>query len=128
MSTEEGFCFIDGKKHEFEWPEKAVKPKTLKCEDVIGCGLLLNPKNKLAVFFTGNGTLMGQLGTNIHAHSKIIHEFTGKKIPISPSLDDLDCLHPTVEIYDAWGEANFGGNPAKPFKFDIDKCPGLDLE
>jgi hypothetical protein len=33
-----------------------------------------------------------------------------------------------VEIYDAWAEANFGGNPAKPFKFDIEKCPGLNLE
>jgi hypothetical protein len=68
MSTEEkeeDFCFIDGKKHEFEWPDEAVKPKSPNCEDVIGCGLLLNPENKLAVFFTRNGTLMGQFGTNI---------------------------------------------------------------
>jgi hypothetical protein len=25
-------------------------------------------------------------------------------------------------------EANFGDNPAKPFKFDIDKCPGLVVD
>jgi hypothetical protein len=56
---EEDFYYIDGKKCELEWPEEAVKPKALKGEDVFGCGLLLNP-DKLAVFFTINGTLMGQ--------------------------------------------------------------------
>jgi hypothetical protein len=32
---------------------------------VLGCGLILNPENKLAVFFTKNGTLMGQFGLEL---------------------------------------------------------------
>jgi hypothetical protein len=27
--------------------------------DVVGCGLVLHPDNKLAIFFTGNATLLG---------------------------------------------------------------------
>jgi hypothetical protein len=29
---------------------------------------------------------------------------------------------------DASVEVNFGGDSAKPFRYDIDKCPGLDME
>jgi hypothetical protein len=47
---------------------------------------------------------------------------TGKQVPIAPSVDRL---FPTVRKVKVPLEANFGDNPAKPFKFDIDKCPGL---
>jgi hypothetical protein len=46
--------------------------------------------------------------------------------PINPTVDRL---YPTVFIYYASVEANFGDNlAAKPFKFDVDKCPGLFFE
>jgi hypothetical protein len=55
--------WLSGKKHPFEWPNQAIKPKWKWTGpgDVIGCGLLLNPANKeLSIFFTGNGLLLGQ--------------------------------------------------------------------
>jgi hypothetical protein len=48
---------------------------------------------------------------------------TGKPIPISPSVHRL---YPTVTMGKYMSlEANFGDNPAKPFSFDIAKCPNL---
>jgi hypothetical protein len=32
--------------------------------DVLGCGLLIDPDNELAIFFTLNGSLMGQFQTD----------------------------------------------------------------
>jgi hypothetical protein len=54
-------CYPNKKKHIFEWPNGAIKPTWNGEGDVVGCGLVLNPKNQLAIFFTGNGILMGQL-------------------------------------------------------------------
>jgi hypothetical protein len=52
--------------------------------------------------------------------------FTGKQIEISPSLD---LLVPTVNLRDVSVEANFGDDRrAKPFRYDIEKCPGLVLD
>jgi hypothetical protein len=53
--------------------------------------------------------------------------FKGKPIQsVSPSVDSL---YPTVWISWASVEANFGDNLAKkPFKFDYNKCPALDME
>jgi hypothetical protein len=52
--------------------------------------------------------------------------FTGKLIEISPSVD---LLIPTVNLRDVSVEANFGDDQrAKPFRYDIDKCPGLVLD
>jgi hypothetical protein len=52
--------------------------------------------------------------------------FTGKQIPIDYTGD---CLIPTIKIGDVSVKANFGDNPAKPFKYDIGrKCPGLGYE
>jgi hypothetical protein len=49
-------------------------------------------------------------------------QFSGKQIPISsPS----DYLTPTIRVKKINVEVNFGDNPAKPFKFDINKCQGL---
>jgi hypothetical protein len=50
----------------------------------------------------------------------------GKQIPINPTVDRL---YPTAYLNDVSVEANFGNNLVdKPFKFDIDKCPGLVFE
>jgi hypothetical protein len=42
-----------------------------------------------------------------------------------------DCLYPIV-IMEANSnmhlQTNFGDDPAKPFKYDIEKCPGLGLD
>jgi hypothetical protein len=53
-------CWLSGKSHDFEWPNGAIEPTWNRMGDVVGCGLLLNPANKLSIFFTGNGHLMGQ--------------------------------------------------------------------
>jgi hypothetical protein len=38
----------------------------------------------------------------------------------------MDTLYPTVSIYESASiEANFGDDSAKPFKYDIKKCPGM---
>jgi hypothetical protein len=52
-------------------------------------------------------------------------KFTGKPIPI---ISTADTLYPTVSIHDGLLEANFGDNPAKSFKYDIEKCPGMGFE
>jgi hypothetical protein len=66
IPTGYNYCRLAGKRHDFELPER--KGITLKSEsewkgreDVYGCGLLLDTKNdKCFIFFTKNGTLMGQ--------------------------------------------------------------------
>jgi hypothetical protein len=54
--------------------------------------------------------------------------FTGK--PIQISLPAGDFLYPSVwvQTVDIPLEANFGNDKAEPFKFDIKKCPILDLK
>jgi hypothetical protein len=49
-------CRLAGKWHAFESPIQACDLGA-----VFGCGILLNSKNELAVFFTLNGTLLGKL-------------------------------------------------------------------
>jgi hypothetical protein len=53
--------------------------------------------------------------------------FTGKQIPISPSVHHL---FPAVIFLENEPtlEANFGDNKDKPFQYDIKKCPGLGLD
>jgi hypothetical protein len=48
--------WLSGKQHKFEHPVDPIKSGA-----VVGCGLLLNSKNQLAVFFTRNGLLLGKL-------------------------------------------------------------------
>jgi hypothetical protein len=80
----------------------------------------------VSIFFTLNGILLGLsfLGENHEFHALILN-FIGKKIPIG---NPGDSLYPTVRLCDASVEANFGDDSAKPFRYDIDKCPGLDME
>jgi hypothetical protein len=41
----------------------------------------------------------------------------------------VDHLFPSILMWpDAHLEANFGDNVAKPFEYDIQKCPGMGLE
>jgi hypothetical protein len=54
------FCYPYGERHQFEWSNDAIRPKRNETGDVYGCGLLLNSRNELAIFFTFNGVLMGQ--------------------------------------------------------------------
>jgi hypothetical protein len=45
----------------FEWPNGVnVLLKMNDLGNVTGCGLLLNPENKLSIFFTLNGILLGK--------------------------------------------------------------------
>jgi hypothetical protein len=51
----------------------------------------------------------------------------GKQIQINLVAD---CVYPTVTMCDhadMFLETNFGDDSAKPFKYDIEKCPGLGL-
>jgi hypothetical protein len=68
------FCLIENKVHSFELPEN--QPAYNGYGDVLGCGLLMNPENSVAIFFTSNGILMGQFtvpqaGININFGTKI---------------------------------------------------------
>jgi hypothetical protein len=48
-------CTLEGTVHELEYPTWPIDSVA-----VFGCGLLLNSKNELAVFFTHKGLLMGK--------------------------------------------------------------------
>jgi hypothetical protein len=54
-------CWLAGEYHPFELPEGAIRPEMKQNGDVWGCGLVLDPDNNLAIFFTLNGKLMGEL-------------------------------------------------------------------
>jgi hypothetical protein len=64
------YCLISGDMHDFEWPEGATKPKRVGATkgDVDGCGLLLSPDNKLAIFFTFDGILIGEFPWKMHVN------------------------------------------------------------
>jgi hypothetical protein len=55
-----GRFYLSGKRHQFEWPNGAIKPEYKGSGDVYGCGLLQYTKNEFSIFFTVNGILMGQ--------------------------------------------------------------------
>jgi hypothetical protein len=52
-------------------------------------------------------------------------QFTGKPISIEQREKQLV---PVVHIFNVSLEANFGQDPGRPFKFDMDKCPELAFE
>jgi hypothetical protein len=56
------YCLISQDQHTLEWPEDVLKPegKWTSQGDVGGCGLLVDPNDKLAIFFTFNGKLIGR--------------------------------------------------------------------
>jgi hypothetical protein len=53
-------CLLSGTRQWFEWAKEAIKPEWNGRGDVMGCGILLNSKNELAIFFTANGILLGK--------------------------------------------------------------------
>jgi hypothetical protein len=53
-------CYLSGQQHPLELPEGAIRPHNKKYGNVYGCGLVLDPENKLSIFFTLNGKLLGQ--------------------------------------------------------------------
>jgi hypothetical protein len=59
------YCRLSGDAHFFEWPAGAIKPMLYGCGDVFGCGLVLSADDKLAIFFTANGILLGQLSLTL---------------------------------------------------------------
>jgi hypothetical protein len=93
--------------------------------DVLGCGLMMSNNDKLSIFFTGNGILMGFYFVNSDSHFNATG-LTGNKLPISPTVDRL---FPTVTI--SWNNslaANFGEVATECFQYDIKTSPGLDFE
>jgi hypothetical protein len=54
-------CWLAGEEHRFELPEGAIRPEIRGNENVYGCGLVLDPDNILAIFFTLNGQLLSEL-------------------------------------------------------------------
>jgi hypothetical protein len=53
---------------------------------------------------------------------------SGQPTPIKHPAKDV-CLHPTLGVTENVSlEANFGDDPAKQFKYDVNKCPGLVFE
>jgi hypothetical protein len=84
----------------------------------------MNLDNKLTIFFTFNGILIGSV--LIVSSIFFLDYFSDHQIPIDPTVDHL---FPTVALrYDIPLEANFGNNPAKSFEYDIKKCPGMEVE
>jgi hypothetical protein len=73
-------CDLIGEPHLFELPGGAVQPemKVYGNVNVYGCGLVLDPENNLAIFFTLNAKLMGEFGmrelrVNGHTNLKLFH-------------------------------------------------------
>jgi hypothetical protein len=56
-----GFLSGNANVHRFGPPNGGIKFELNGQEDVMGCGLVLNPEGKVAIFFTVNGTLLGKL-------------------------------------------------------------------
>jgi hypothetical protein len=121
----------------------AIRPRRDNT-NVFGCGLVLDPEDKLCIFFTLNGQLLGEFVLKIFRINKkelyifpliktvtIINDlinlnFLGRKMHISPMVDRL---YPTVKMlsFVSSCEANFGDDLTKPFEYDIHNCPGLGL-
>jgi hypothetical protein len=62
-----------GVSHQFLWPaEGAIQPRwELNSLNVYGCGLVLDPENKLWIFFTLNGNILGELVRDVLSINKI---------------------------------------------------------
>jgi hypothetical protein len=52
-------CWLAGEYRYFELPDGATRPERKHFGNVVGCGLVLEPDNKLAIFFSLNGQLLG---------------------------------------------------------------------
>jgi hypothetical protein len=52
--------YLAGQRHRFEFPEGVIGPELKETGNVVGCGILMNPDDKLTIFFTLNGILAGK--------------------------------------------------------------------
>jgi hypothetical protein len=66
-------CWIDGETHRFELPEGAIRPAMKEVGNAIGCGIVLDSEDKLAIFFTLNGQVCGELMLVIGIKDRKIH-------------------------------------------------------
>jgi hypothetical protein len=67
-------CWLAGAPHLFELPEGAIRPEMKQFGNVFGCGLVLDPDNNLAIIFTMNGQVCGELLLKIlRIYSKITY-------------------------------------------------------
>jgi hypothetical protein len=83
--------WLSGKPHKLECPLGPIGEG-----DVVGCGLLLDSKDELAIFFTLNGILLGNKLLLTHIIKLMIYcKIIGKKNPINPKVDRL---YPTVSF------------------------------
>jgi hypothetical protein len=57
ISNGSDFCLLAKERHDFG--KQAWKLHSI-FGDVLGCGIVLSPTNKLTIFFTLNGALMGR--------------------------------------------------------------------
>jgi hypothetical protein len=61
ISTGSNWYRLAGETRPFELPDGAIQPPVSKYKgNVYGCGLVMDPNDKLTIFFTLNGILMGQ--------------------------------------------------------------------
>jgi hypothetical protein len=65
-------CWLAGQEHQFKLPLGVIQPSRKRGINVFGCGLVLDPENKLWIFFTVNGQLRGELGV-LRVNKKIIY-------------------------------------------------------
>jgi hypothetical protein len=58
---------ISGERHslQMEWPNDDIELEWKPQGSVIGCGLLLDPKSEMAIFFTVNGKILRQFMGNL---------------------------------------------------------------
>jgi hypothetical protein len=58
--------------HDFEWPDRAIKPEWKGLGNVVGCGITIDRNGKLSLFFTLNGILLGKFCGRIGLKRKIL--------------------------------------------------------
>jgi hypothetical protein len=59
-------CLFAGEERHFELSEGGIQPiQKRNRNNVYGCGLVLDPEDKLAIFFSLNGKLLGKLMLDI---------------------------------------------------------------
>jgi hypothetical protein len=52
---------LAGLQHHFEFPEGVIRPEVKETGNVCGCGILMNQDDKMTIFFTFNGILIGSV-------------------------------------------------------------------
>jgi hypothetical protein len=55
------YYYLPEEEGEFEWPNEVNSEVEYKARgNTTGCGILLDPQNKVAIFFTRNGNLLSK--------------------------------------------------------------------